>query len=602
MKNIKLFLAMLIVVGGITTSLSQAIDSSYTFKNFDSVIYQLNKFGLGVSGIPGAKNCPAYGTTPPVTIRKPVEPQPYMPPEETSGSGVYHASPTDINVFWIHGLNGTVESLKIPAKASQYGSLDRSFPARRITSVVGPNYLGTPQQPAYAEGYGITRASEDWRTTSASLPVNNGFNPPHTQKDFIIAHSQGGIVAREWLRNMDETPVTFPDHAHGLVTFGTPHAGAAILNNTRPDLLNKAPAFFNEGCRALANATVTEIVQRNFITRLLVSSSMQNTIVNSGCNVFSNTIVPFALDNYHKRTTLDYYVGSAFLTQASTVHPQGGLSDYTLKVPVVQFYGEEEQPVMWRFFSSTLSLETDAMDNAQIEFGYDKDDALQIKVVNMINEFQAKYYIAQNHYNYWNNKKCYIWLFCPTCYGICKWEANDGKNKNSKLMNAYGPAITWLSEANDYYLADLVGAKVTNTEKYCLEEKVNYCERPRPGHTAGQGYNIGGTIKIIKSIVTKEYLSTNNTCPASRTVSTGSGCYERTKVTPVYRTTSYYKPNDGVVLAESAAANIKNVGTHRYWKMKKTNHDQMKNSFETKTALTKLYNGELGDFFTTPLR
>lgn len=573
-------------------------DSSVIYY-YDSINYQLAKFGLPPFQIPSYSPCaPAALTSPPIRATVLGEAPAHTPPVSQTMPIELITASDDINVYWIHGLSGSVESLKIAAYASQDGSLDGTFPARKLISVLGSNYTGTPQQPAYSEALGITRAAQDWRTIANALPAGWAGMPPHSGRDFIIAHSQGGIVAREWLRNMEESPSTTPNHAHGLVTFGTPHAGAMILNNTRPDLGNKAPAFFYGGCQALGYAAVQSIVQNNFLTRLLVSNTMANTIVNSGCNVFANTIVPFALDNYHKRTTLDYYVGSPFLTQPSTTHPSGGLSSYTLKVPVVQFYGEEAQPVMWRFFSSMLKLETDAMDNSQIEFGYDNDDILPNKVVGMINDFNAKYNVAQSNYNYWNNKKCWPYaLFCTPCLIACQLQVNSGKSQNQTLMNAYSGASKWLSEANDYYQTDLLGAKVTTSVRHCIKTTSHYKKITR---TVGHGQLVEQTISLGPPVV-EDYVSATP-CPSSTT--TGTNPYTSVTYQTVYRNESYYKPNDAVVAAESSSFPISTIPSvsHTYRKMNDTNHDQMKNSSQTKIALTKLYNGEMGSFFAVPVR
>jgi hypothetical protein len=204
----------------------------------------------------------------------------------------------------------------------------------------------------------------------------------HTEKDFIIAHSQGGIVAREWLRNMEESPSQFPKYAHGLVTFGTPHTGAQVLNNTRPDMENKLPAFFNEACISLATANVTEKVNASFFTRLLLSNTVRNAI-GAGCSILSESIIPFAMADYHKSTTQNFYVGAPFLTQPNQYGHPTSLSNYTLKVPVVQFYGVEETPVIWKFFSSTLEIGEDKLDNTENLFNYDKDDQIEKKVSNI---------------------------------------------------------------------------------------------------------------------------------------------------------------------------------------------------------------------------
>jgi hypothetical protein len=326
---------------------------------------------------------------------------------------------------------------------------------------------------------------------------------------------------------------------------------------------------------------------------------MANTIVNSGCNVFANTIVPFALDNYHKRTTLDYYVGSPFLTQPSPTHPSGGLSNYTLKVPVVQFYGEEAQPVMWRFFSSMLSLETDAMDNSQIEYGYDNDDILPNKVVGMINDFNAKYAVAQANYNYWNNKNCWVnLLFCMPCAVGCVIQKNSALSSNQTLMNAYSGASKWLSEANDYYQTDLVGAKVTNIVRHCIKTTTTkHCY----SHIVGHGQSVQtctGTSTVISDVVSA------TPCPTATTTTQNGNTYTTVAYQTVYKDESYYKPNDAVVLAESSSSPILTIPSvsHTYRKLNDSNHDQMKNSSQTKLALTDLYNGQMGSFFAVPVR
>jgi hypothetical protein len=79
-------------------------------------------------------------------------------------------------------------------------------------------------------------------------------------------------------------------------------------------------------------------------------------------------------------------------------------------------------------------------------------------------------------------------------------------------------------------------------------------------------------------------------------------CTGNLTVIPTYKTTYWYKPNDGVVLAESAKKEInvdKTISgvTQTFVKLPETNHDQMKNGTVTKLELNKLYNGDYGRFF-----
>ena len=606
----KQFIVNLLCLFAFFVFLQQPISAQtiLTKDSLPSILYenelkvQLNKFGMSLFEYPKHAECATDQQQAPIVLTKTKDTLLAFEPKSDRGVNdiMYKTGTSDVNVYWIHGLNGTVESWRIAASVSKRGSMDGNFKPRKITSIIGSGYLGTPKQPAYTEDYGIVYAANDWNMIAKALPI--GLNlPPHSDKDFIIAHSQGGIVAREWLRNIEEKPIDYDNLVHGLVTFGSPHGGAMILNNTRPELGNKAPAFFDEACRALGGAIVIPKIKQNFLTRLLISDNMARNIITKSCDAFSSGIIPVALDNYHKRTTQDYYVGSPFLDAPSFYHPNGGLSDYTLKVPVVQFYGVEESPIMWRFFSSTLSLETDALFNTQLEFGYDKDDLLQDKVSDMTNDFQASYDLASKNYNYWNNKKCWFYIYpfplCWGCYAVCKYEAVSSANMNKDLMNAYAPAIKWLKEANDYYLTDLVGARTCNITKFCVYHYEGTCRDPK--------YNpIGSGVPAFPVSSTVSNLNTTNADCDMRSSSINFSSYPycccdgtKTYLGTAYKSECYYKPNDGVVLAESAAAPIKTTGEHHYAPLYKSNHDQMKNSEATRSALIALYRGDFGPLF-----
>lgn len=579
----------------IISAKAQSDSSGILIKNHDAVSVQLAKQNTSLLNPTGTLEC----NKPLNTVffgKKTDNGLPYVPPDSDGDGSTTYYPPTegDVNIYWIHGLNGSVESLRVPAVTTEFGTMDRTFVARKAHSIIGL----TAGDQTYLENQGIAYAARDMRTVANNL---QGTYTP-TNKDFIIAHSQGGIVAREWLRDIEEDPGLFKKYVHGLVTFGTPHGGAMILNTTRPDLLNRAPKFFGEACTKLGKAVVADKVKNKFLLSMFLSQEMKDRLVGLSCTFFSETVVPFALDNYHKPTTLDYYVESPFLTKPSSLHPSGGLSDYVLKVPVVQFYGEEEQPIMWRFFSSTMELGKDQVlqpGNAAGEYAYDKDDQLQDKVSNLMNDFQASYNDAAEKYKKWKTVKKLSLFSGPlilTMYPISSLAAQNNKDN----MDAYDGAKVWLANANDYYLAELVGAKETKPVKYCI---TSTCERC---------YDLTTLQVTVKSDVV-ETLAGPNGCfngfyyarqymPNSHT-----SCRDEKQGTTVYRNEYYYKANDGIVLAESAANPIKvdtgnPLNTHNYCIMPSTNHDQMKNSNQTKQALTVLYDGKLGAFFKIPPR
>lgn len=536
MKTIKLLITSTIVsIIGITATKAQT-DSSKVFLYQNEVFETLSGFNIPLLEFPTQDPCgrlgPAFGK------KYGDSPIAYNPIDDwglDTTVTLQFEDTIEKNVYWLHGLNGTVESWAKPALASEFwASTTWEFPARLLHSVRGPSTGQT-----YGEDNAIFGANVDVRNNANNYVQID----KHTEKDFIIAHSQGGIVAREWLRNMEESPSQFPKYAHGLVTFGTPHTGAQILNNTRPDMENKLPAFFNEACISLATAQVAETVNKSFLTRLLLTNVARNAI-GAGCEILSASIIPYAMADYYKSTTQDYCVDAPFLTQPNRNGHPTGLSNYTLKVPVVQFYGVEETPVIWKLFSSTLEIGENKLDNAENLFSYDKDDQIEKKVYKMRDEFQALLQNAQNNYKYWNNKKC--WSFWSSPYSIynCTIDKKDGIDKNTALIRAYEPAIAWINNAPDYYL-DIIGARTA----------------------------VRLPTTIIRGI--QGYINTYT-----------------------------IKENDGVVLAESAGSPIlTSVANYpKVIKMKKTNHDQMKNSSETKQALKDLYEGNYGVFFSTSER
>jgi hypothetical protein len=563
-------------------SAAQGDPETPPFKNFDSALIQLSKSNIPLTGT-AQGDC----STPPNTIiggKKDID-LPYLPPSDNEGSVAPPQVDGDINIYFIHGLNGSVESLRVLAKVTEFGSSDGTFVPRKAHSVIGL----TGGDQTYLENNGIEYTAIDMNNVANSLaPVY-----PHTPKDYIIAHSQGGIVAREWLRDMDEKPGQFQNYAHGLVTFGTSHAGARILNTTRPDLQNRAPAFFGEACQALSKAMISDKVKNSFLLKMLLTTEMSNRFVGTACEFFSSTVVPFALDNYHKATTLDYYVGAPFLTKPSKTHPTG-LSNYELKVPVVQFYGEEEQPIMWRFFSSMMDLGKDQSlqaGNSTGEFIYDKDDQLQGRVSNLMNDFKASYNDAETKYQAWKVTRLgSIFIGGAPLYAL----AQKLEKVNKDLMDNYNGAIVWLANANDYYLTDLVGARDVHSVKYCMTSNYTSCMDLRTTIPTVTVTSTTTQTAVPSGGSCNTYISSRQYSPNSYTA-----CTETNQVTSFYRNEYYYKPNDGVVLAESASSPLKGApGTsHKYERMNATNHDQMKNSKPTRTALNRLYDGQLGGFF-----
>jgi hypothetical protein len=562
---------------------------------------ELQKFGMKLFEFPAEQICPSAG---PARIHdyplEGVNPRNDYPTLKFGDFTPGAAKDKEINVIWLHGLNGNTDSWNIAAHATQFG-YPGIFPARKARSVRGPASSSSHPVQFYSESSGIVGAARDLEN---GVPVYiNSSNK--TKWDYIIAHSQGGIVAREWLRQMDQSPATFQKLANGLVTFGTPHAGAEVINNTRPTLRNKLPAFFKEACVALGGAVVIPKINDNLLTRMLISNNMQKVLTDEACGLSSNLIIPYALDNYFKSTTNDYFVGAPFLEGTPTSQ---GLSQYELNVPVVQFFGVELQPVMWRFMSSNLNIGHDYLDNTQKIFGYNQDDQLQIKVQGMINEFDAKAILEDREIEHQRGiinkaKKSIIYLRQAIA-------AVDKIKIAQENKHAYVKAKNWLADANEVYQVELLGDKKTQVVMEChLIEELD-CYDPNK--------NPKGFMPPIKLIMEHKYRGTGAFCsgpsiadkytnykfPGNDGTIWKGNCEGTQLFLSALKIIHVPLENDGIVLVKSAASRIKvkTGNSHAITIMPETNHDQMKNSEQTRIALNNLYDGILGDFFSIPLR
>lgn len=619
-KYFKHFLVTISILININLTKAQENQiSPNEFKFEDSLKVQLQKHGLDMYTLPALDPCFRLGK-PPLLRDLPFQPIDFNPVDSFIADTTLRLGPTrlgktagDVNIFWLHGLNGSTESWAVAAKATEYGVVKDNqivFKARKANSYRG---LASNSIQLYSENLGILSATQDVE----DYMKNEILIANRTSKDFIIGHSQGGIVGREWLRQSEINTSTFDNIPHGLVTFGTSHDGAEILNNSRPDLRNKVPDFMNEACKSLGGAYVIPKINSNFATQLLISNDMQQKLIGLSCGLLANSIIPFALDNYYKRTTLDYYNGSPYLTGYNT--PNGhvqGLSEYTLKVPVVQFYGIEREKTFWKFMSSVLGIGQDKLHYKEATFGYDKDDQLELKVNDMINQFDALSNYEQDMAEHYGKQERLFYSL--SIFGgatlIPAVIATTNKNASIENYRSYEKAKIWLTNANEYYLTDIVGARVAKTTLNCRVVGNIDCRDNR--------YNpIGSGVPPVNVSIDYNFNTTNSFCnlqPVSiaysnyhftghNGLSCNGPCTGNLTVIPAITTTYWYKDNDGVVLAESAKKEIKvdktnPDNTQTFVELPETNHDQMKNSTITKKELNRLYNGIYGPFFAIPVR
>ena len=148
-----------------------------------------------------------------VDLSKTVQESKYAPPPPPSPP----SPPPTFNrlIYMVHGLGGGENTWAKAAHAIQLGAL--GFPARKAVAL----------RPTYSE-FTLSGAGVDLH--NALVGFDNHMAPGMDfNHNFIIGSSQGGLVARAC--DQYEQTIEPERRFDGIVTFGTPHQGARILNN-----------------------------------------------------------------------------------------------------------------------------------------------------------------------------------------------------------------------------------------------------------------------------------------------------------------------------------------------------------------------------------
>lgn len=463
-------------------------------------------------------------------------------------------------IFWVHGLAGSNASWSRAAEATAVSGAPThpDYPARKAVNDL-PTYTDFSMNNA---AFSVNNAM--WDSKGAYMSLGDVL----PEQNIAIGHSQGGLV----IRNVDRL---FPQNDAGLdfepyrvapfggmVTFGTPHQGAQILNNVDFNGPDMARQFATKTCNDLGAGPIQEKLNTvdlgilnifNGIARNALSGA-GGQLLSQSCNVLGNVVVPIFFDDFTSGITEDYKVGSPALAT---------LNAYASDIPKVGFYGVETEPVMWRnsFFIGVQEP------NVFTPFEANNDNAL----VNMSNAMNQEYLAKFLH---WQSAEAFYAtrtrLFCnPIPLPGCSiWRARRAEAR--KIRDAYQRGVNWFNTANDEY-KKIIGAiaPVATTQHYC--ECVNFATNE----------------------VTQTPINDPSDCQV--VLNREQACY------PVTQTTieMVEKPSDGVVLAESAG-NF--PGAAQNVKMPGSNHQQMRNDENLKKGLLKLFSGSLEPFFETEPR
>ncbi|MBK9454092.1 MAG: hypothetical protein IPO24_00215 [Bacteroidetes bacterium] len=450
----------------------------------------------------------------------------------------------DRNVYFIHGLGG---------QGDEDGTVGISWSQASLWSE--QEYYINSHRPDYAD------ISLDFAAAELKSDLE-GFGAPDVHS-FLIAHSQGGIVSRR----LDQYYVTGelglePRTFGGLVTFGSPHQGAMILNN-RDDLVE----WSGNSCEALSAGPLVEEVESSFFLDLLLSSTDIDAFQTSVCNYLENGIVPFVFKDYYAGITESYKVGSEQIN---------ALNDFVPEIPYVCFYGEETEPILWHTLTHVFpGHEPNNTVTYGLEpFGAGGDNTLVEYADAMTNKYYTKYYAYDYLADMYSELVYGVDLTTIFCYMsiLCATSATNSMNECREISDAYKIGYDWFSEANKTWQGIIGAGSLVESSNTC------YCMDWGPlGDVNPDEYEVGP----------------------------GEDCATEDVDTDCTSWTSYIwevKASDGVVLVESASECNGQVSGLITRSMPGSNHFAMRNDENIEIKLIELYDGLHGEYFSTPSR
>ena len=454
-----------------------------------------------------------------------------------------NALPPKRVVFWLHGLGGDDGAWTRASTATTFGA--PSFPQRPIYSV----QLGYSNQQ-----YGLNEAANYLVPfiESNALTAKNVYNIDRSQ-NFMIAHSQGGLVGRSLDRLYTVAP-GFLRNINGLVTFGTPHQGARILNN-----VGAFPEFVDVACTSLMSGPINEAVTQNFWISLIITDKVVKKVLDPLCYSLS-VASPLFFSQFNTPISKEFEVNAPVLN---------ALNAFPSNIHKVAFYGIEDQnTAVWRVLYNVLKSKP----NDFPAFGADDDSELLNKAIENTLKYQAKVNSWTTTFN--NNPPCEWWSWITgTTFCLNSSHLREVARRN---RDAWQEGVNWWLSANDRFRL-ITGAKsyssLTTTGYECNCDEYDY---------DGQ---------VILNSWTTEVTDPNDCRGNTWLQSCNLG--NQTSVTTWSENNN---PSDGVVLKESAE-NF--PGCQFTAAMPGSNHQQMRNDSNTRERLKELFNGSYDSYFIT---
>lgn len=278
--------------------------------------------------------------------------------------------------IWIHGLAGGISSWNHVKAVTEFQS-----PSQTIPGYPARNTDGINLDYSTFEGGTLLAAADAMNDEIGIWEQSKNYDTLNIARKLAIAHSQGGMLARSMRMLNYSLPQSNPARFGSLITIGTPHEGAPLINSSAPSN-NLVGDWITEGCSALGAAAFLQILsQWPWYVRILIDEpSLAQNVSGQFCEQLSATVLPLAISKVRKNISADYAVGSLALDDM-----RNHSSIDTL--PTLVVYGVEQEPVLWRTaHSMTGALNDSTMSGSTLmndPFGLNDDDDMATDVLNL---------------------------------------------------------------------------------------------------------------------------------------------------------------------------------------------------------------------------
>jgi len=207
------------------------------------------------------------------------------------------------HVVWIHGLGGNSTAWSNMANAFNRASVHHPELSRKIISTRVDYGIDENSSTTYSIGQNLY---DNEVPTEMEEDLNPDYDPERT---ILIAHSQGGIVARQMDRYKSSPGIE--NNFGGFATFGAPNQGAQIINNQ-----NMVNAFLFDMADNLLEGPFSDLeYHENFWIRMIADFANTPAIKDTIVDFFADDIGEYLINESYPKTTEDFSVGAPELTE-----------------------------------------------------------------------------------------------------------------------------------------------------------------------------------------------------------------------------------------------------------------------------------------------